>query len=75
MPDFYSLLKEKRIVILGDSPMAKGDWVLIYQEHDAVALAKIGSVPVPSTTRADLREGFERLQITYDDSVFQGDML
>jgi hypothetical protein len=36
MPDFYSLLKEKRIVILGDSPMAKGDWVLICQGHDAV---------------------------------------
>ena len=23
--DFYSLLKEKRIVILGDCPMTKGD--------------------------------------------------
>ena len=68
MPDFYSLLKEKRIVICGESSMAKGDWVLICQGHDAVALAKIGSVPVPSTTRADLREGFERLQITYDET-------
>ena len=55
MPDFYSLLKEKRIVICGDSPMAKGDWVLICQGHDAVALAKIGSAPVPSTARVDLR--------------------
>ena len=42
MSDFYSLLQEKRIVICGDSPMAKGDWVLICQGHDAVALAKIG---------------------------------
>ena len=53
-PVFYSMLKEKRIVICGDSPMAKGDWVLICQGHDAVALAKIGSVPVPSTARVDL---------------------
>lgn len=29
MPDFYSLLKAKRIVICGDHPMEKGDWVLI----------------------------------------------
>ena len=68
MPDFYSLLKEKRIVICGDHSMAKDDWVLICQGHDAVALAKIGSAPVPSTARADLREGFERLQITYDET-------
>lgn len=68
MPDFYSLLKEKRIVICGDLPMAKGDWVLICQGYDAVALAKIGSVPVPSTARADLRADFERLQITYDET-------
>ena len=68
MPDFYSLLKEKRIVICGESSMAKGDWVLICQGHDAVALAKIGSVPVPSTARADLRAGFERLQITYSET-------
>ena len=68
MPDFYSLLKEKRIVICGDHPIAKDDWVLICQGHDAVALAKIGSAPVPSTARADLREGFERLQITYDET-------
>ena len=68
MPDFYSLLKEKRIVICGDHPMAKDDWVLICQGHDAVALAKIGSVPVPSTARADLRAEFERLQITYDET-------
>ena len=68
MPDFYSLLKEKRIVICGDHSMAKDDWVLICQGHDAAALAKIGSAPVPSTARADLREGFERLQITYDET-------
>lgn len=68
MPDFYSLLKEKRIVICGDSSMAKGDWVLICQGHDAVALAKIGSVPAPSTARADLQADFERLQTTYDES-------
>ena len=67
-PDFYSLLKEKRIVICGDHSMAKDDWVLICQGHDAAALAKIGSAPVPSTARADLREGFERLQITYDET-------
>lgn len=36
MPGFYSLLKEKRIVICGDHPMEKDDWVLIYQGHDAV---------------------------------------
>ena len=67
-PDFYSLLKEKQIVICGDSPMGRGDWVLICQGHNAVALAKIGSVPVPSTERADLRAEFERLQITYDET-------
>lgn len=68
MLDFYSLFKEKRIVICGDLPMAKGDWVLICQGHDAVALAKIGAAPVPSATRADLRADFERLQMTYDES-------
>ena len=68
MPDFYSLLKEKRIVILGDYPMAKGDWVLICQGYDAVALAKIGSVPVLSTARADLQADFARLQITYGET-------
>ena len=67
-PDFYSLLKEKRIVICGDSSMAKGDWVLICQGYDAVALAKIGSVLVPSAARADLQADFERLQITYDET-------
>ena len=67
-PDFYPLLKDKRIVILGDSPMAKGDWVLICQGHDAVALAKIGSVPVLSTARVDLQADFARLQITYDET-------
>ena len=36
MPDFYSLLKEKWIVICGDHSMAKDDWVLICQGHDAV---------------------------------------
>ena len=36
MPDFYSLLKEKRIVICGGHQMEKGDWVLICQGHDAV---------------------------------------
>lgn len=66
MPDFYSLLKEQRIVICGDHPMAKDDWVLICQGHNAVALAKIGSVPVSSTAWADLQGDFERLQITYD---------
>ena len=41
-PDYYSLLKEKRIVICGDC-----------QVRDAVASAKkIGSMPVPSTARA-----------------------
>ena len=55
-------------MICGDHPMAKDDWVLICQGHDAAALAKIGSAPVPSTARADLREGFERLQITYDET-------
>lgn len=68
MPDFYSLLKEKQLVICSDHSMAKDDWVLICRGHDAVALAKIGSMPVPSTARADLREGFERLQITYDET-------
>ena len=68
MPDFYALLKEKRIVICSDHSMAKDDWVLICQGHDAAALAKIGSASVPSTARADLREGFERLQITYDET-------
>lgn len=68
MPDFYLLLKEKRIVICGDSPMAKGDWVLICQGYDAVALAKIGSVPVLSTARADLQADFARLQITYGET-------
>ena len=68
MPDFYSLLKEKRIVICGDSPMAKDDWVLICQGYDAVALAKIGSVPVLSTARADLQADFARLQITYGET-------
>jgi hypothetical protein len=29
MSDFYSLLKEKRIVICGDHPMEKDVWVLI----------------------------------------------
>lgn len=37
MPDFYSLLKEKRIVICGGHPMEKGDWVLICQGHDVPA--------------------------------------
>ena len=69
-PDFYPLLKDKRIVICGDSPMAKGDWVLICQGHDAVALAKIGSVPVLSTARVDLQADFARLQITYDETNF-----
>ena len=36
MPDFYSLLKAKRIVICGDHPMEKDDWVLICQGYDAV---------------------------------------
>ena len=36
MPDFYSLLKEKLLVICSDHPMAKDDWVLICQGHDAV---------------------------------------
>ena len=35
-PDYYSLLKAKRIVICGDHPMEKGDWVLICQGHDTV---------------------------------------
>ena len=35
-PGYYSLLKEKRIVICGDHPMKKDDWVLICQGHDAV---------------------------------------
>ncbi len=74
MPDFYSLLKEKRIVICGDHPMAKDDWVLICQGYDAVALAKIGAAPVPSTARADLWADFERLQIIYDESNFVADI-
>ena len=36
MPDFYSLLKEKRIAICGEHPMEKDDWVLICQGYDAV---------------------------------------
>ena len=36
MPGFYSLLKETRIVICGDHPMEKDDWVLICQGYDAV---------------------------------------
>ena len=65
MPDFYSLLKEKRIVICGDSPMAKGDWVLICRGFESVALARIGETPVPSSSRTDLKSDFERLQIAY----------
>ena len=68
MPDFYSLLKEKRIVICGDHPMEKGDWVLVCQGYHTVALARIGTAPVPSSLRADLQEDFERLQITYDET-------
>ncbi|MBR3822818.1 MAG: hypothetical protein IKJ37_14510 [Kiritimatiellae bacterium] len=36
MPGFYSLLKEKRIVVCGGHLMEKGDWVPICQGHDAV---------------------------------------
>lgn len=55
-PDYYySLLKEKRIVICGDHPMEKGDWVLICRGFEAVALAKIGDTPVPSSSRVDLK--------------------
>ena len=64
-PDYYSLLKEKRIVICGDHPMEKGDWVLICRGFEAVALAKIGEAPVPSSSRVDLKDDFERLQIAY----------
>ena len=64
-PDYYSLLKEKRIVICGDHPMEKGDWVLICRGFEAVALAKIGDTPVPSSSRVDLKDDFERLQIAY----------
>ena len=67
MPDFYSLLKEKRIVICGGHPMEKGDWVLICQGHDAVALARIGATPVPSSSRADLQADFERLQLNLSE--------
>ena len=35
-PDFYSLLKEKLLVICSDHPMAKDDWVPICQGCDAV---------------------------------------
>ena len=53
-PDFYSLLKKKRIVILGDYPMVKGDWVLICRGFESVALARIGETPVPNSSRVDL---------------------
>lgn len=36
MPDFYSLLKETRIMICDEHPMEKDGWVLICQGHDAV---------------------------------------
>ena len=35
-PGYYSLLKEKRIVICCDHLMEKDVWVLICQGHDAV---------------------------------------
>lgn len=52
-------------MICGDHPMEKGDWVLICRGFEAVALAKIGDTPVPSSSRVDLKDDFERLQIAY----------
>lgn len=44
VPDYYSLLKEKRIVIYGDHTMDKGDWVLICRGQKGQTLL-ISSLP------------------------------
>ena len=66
-PDFYELLRKRRIVICAAADMSKGDWVLICHGFRCDALAHISSEPIACTSRPELKEEFRRFEIDYED--------
>lgn len=66
-PDFYKLLKQHSIVICAGEGMKKGDFVVITQGFNVIALAQISSNVYPCTSKPELEKEFAKYDIEYDD--------
>lgn len=72
-PDFYPLLKKHNIVICAEFDMKKGDYVILTQGHNVIALAQITADKYPSSSKLELKEGFASYQIEYADRIYVAD--
>ena len=66
-PDFYELLRKRRIVICAAADIAEGDWVLICHGFRCDALAHISSESIACTDRPELKDEFSRFGIGFED--------
>ena len=67
LPDFYQLLKQYSIVICAGETMQKGDFVVIAQGFNVIALAQITSNIYPCTSKLELEKEFANYEIDYED--------
>jgi len=69
-PSFYNFIKENQIIISADKhDITIGDLIIITEGFTVYAIAKVKSVPIPITTRADFKEDCEDLKIDFEDWV------
>lgn len=66
-PDFYKLLKQHSIVICAEEGMKKGDFVVITNGFEVIAMAQISSNVYPCTSKPELENEFANYEIEYED--------
>ena len=70
MPSFYSLIKERYIVIgVEDKKYNEGDLILVCEGHSVKALARIEKTPIPVTTNREFEKLFNDFKIEYEDWI------
>jgi hypothetical protein len=70
MPSFYSLIKERDIVIgVEDKKYNEGDLILVCEGHTVKALARIEKMPIPVTTNREFEKLFNDFKIEYEDWI------
>lgn len=70
MPSFYSLIKEKGIIIgVEDKKYNIGDLILVCEGHTVKALARVEETPISATTNNELEKPFNDFKIEYEDWI------
>lgn len=70
-PSFYEYIKEKGIIIShrGQSNPKKGDYMLLTDDFSALAIAVLKEEPRSVTENEELKEGFLKHEIEYEEEV------